>query len=134
MKGYLKKLNLVQLELVYGAMFSEVDHEILYDPDTRIAIDITEDAPGTERYGLVSDEGIKLIEDFLSGKEKPIQSIEEIERHSIIYFESTRLEGEKYTPIRASMIALKNTYKTYEKKKSEMEEYCKKLGLVKVDE
>ena len=94
-----------------------LSHHILYDSFSKAAVDITAEvkqAPLLSRvqpYTFLDEELTGLLERLISGEEKPIKDYhnqEMIDIPCVIGFESTKLDGSEYIPIRDAMARLKD--------------------------
>ena len=137
MDGKLHKIALTQAEMYDLGNIADVTHHILYDSGTRVAVDITAEvsqAPLLSQvtpYDVVTEEGVGVLEKYLSGEEKPVKDWKGAGAIPCITgFEAQELVGEEYNPVREGMVGLRDARKVLDDKVGELRQYCLKANLV----
>ena len=141
MEGKLHRVELRQAEMYDLGNIEDITHHMLYDSGTRVVVDITAEvnqAPLLSRvtpYDLITDEGIGVLEKYLSGEVQPIKDWRKAGGVPCITgFKAEELVGDEYTPVRETMVALRDARKVLDDKIGEMRDYCLRANLVKVQE
>lgn len=131
MEGKLYKLKLTLTEMYDLGNLDDIDHYILYDSNSKIAIDITSDvkqAPLLSRvkpYTFIRDSS--KIEGILNGNI-------DIKDTDLKGFEKEELNGEKYNIVREKMIQLNDAQKTLDSRIEELRESCYEVSLIELEE
>jgi hypothetical protein len=102
MDGRLLKIELTQSEMYDLGNFANITHHVLYDPTTRIGVDITAAVAAepllsaTTPYDLFTERETQLLEDLLSDKQKPFRDEREA-RYApcVVGFKAEELVGEE---------------------------------------
>ncbi len=135
MNGRLFYIKLTQSEMYDLMNTANIKHHILYDSGARVAVEITaevEEAPLLSEvgpYDVILD--TSYIEEYLSGRAKPIQNLEEITSVPCVTgFEVQELIGDDYLGVRQSLVALRDAKKVLEDKVREIRKECLKTKLV----
>jgi hypothetical protein len=139
MEGKFYKILLTQIEETFDlGNLAEVTHHILYDSGTGVALDITAEAnqgplfSEVTPYEVFTDQRVGVLEKYLSGEERPIKDWDSpIVIPHIVGFEAKELVGEKYNPIRDSMVALRNSKMVLDDRLRIMKDCCLRAGLVR---
>ena len=138
MEGKFYKVELTQAEMYDLGNIKDITHHILYDSGTRVAVDITaevDQAPLLSRvppYDLITEEGVEVLEKYLNGEAQPVKDWHKAARvPPITGFKAEELVGDEYTPVRETMVALRDVRKILDDKIREMRNYCLKANLVK---
>ena len=139
MEGKLFKIKVTQAEMYDLGNIDNINHHILYDSDTRVAVDITAEVNQAPLLSEVKPYNVILntsvLEDYLSRKKKPKK-----DWHGsgsipcITGFEAQELIGDEYTLVRQTMVKLRDARKALDDRVDEMRKYCLSANLVKPQE
>ena len=147
MESKLFRIKVTQAEMHDLGTIDNIDHYVLYDSGSRIAVEITAEVKQepllseVRPYNLVSDTSV--LEAYLSGKKKPVNDWHDAGGLPCIAgFEAQELIGEEYTLIRQTMLGLRDAQKTLDDRLrdaqktlddrvDEMRKYCLSANLVK---
>ena len=135
MDGKLLRLKITQAEMYDLGNIDNIDHHILYDSGSKVAVDITAEVKQAELlsavrpYNVVSNTGV--IEGLLDGTVKTVKDFHEAGGVPCITgFEYQELTGQDYTRLRQSMVALRDAQRTVEERTDDMRKYCLEAKLV----
>lgn len=119
----LLKIRATLWEMYSLGRLGEIKHDLLYDLDTKIALDITTSASQStiKPYSLFPS---AFIEDYLSGNKKPVKMVEARHMPCVTSFEVQELLGEKYAPVRQAMVRLRDAQHVLNDRTQEMRECC----------
>src|SRR3989338_4813781 len=117
MEGKLFRIKVTQAEMYDLGNIDNIDNHVLYDSGAKVAVDITAEvkqAPLLSKvrpYSVVLDTSV--LEAYLSGAEKPVKDWNEAGCVPCITgFEAEELIGDGYTPVRQTMVRLRDAQKT----------------------
>lgn len=129
MDGKLLRLKITQAEMYDLGNIEDIDHYILYDSGSKIAIDITSEINQAPLLSKVSPYNIVMdtsgIEDLINGTFQMAKSLEEAGGVPYVKnFEQQELNGQDYKKLREYMIALRDAQKNVKEREEDMKKIC----------
>ena len=139
MEGKLFRIKVTQAGMYDLGNISNIDYHILYDSGERVAVDITAEVNQAPLLSEVKPYSVILntsvLENYLSGKEKPIKDWHDSGGIPCITdFEAQELIGDEYALVRQTMVKLRYARKALDDRVDEMRKYCLSTNLVKPQE